>query len=372
LVKLGGAEKVVEQMLELFPDADLFTLIYDEKKVGNIFPKNKIHPQVFGLMSQKVYKYTKKQRLCLPFMAQSIEALDFSEYDIVIASSSGFAHGAITKPDTKFLVYYHSPARYMWDWTNEYKKDIGWNSGIKGLFLNKFFLKTRQWDVMASNRADIVVANAKNTQKRIQKYYRRDAHILYPPVETSRFQKEVSSDVFHSLEKNFQLSSKYYIIISALTEFKKLDIAVSAFNKLTNQQLIIIGAGNYQETLQKQTQSNNIIFTGPQYGDDLVSLVQHSEGLIFPGEEDFGIVPIEVMAAGKPVFALRAGGLLETVQEGITGDFFNSPEGDDFVEKFTLFEKKIESGQYKSQACQKQADNFSEVIWKQNLLSLLQ
>jgi hypothetical protein len=125
LIKLGGAEKVVENWVHLFPKADIFTLIYDEKNTGKIFPKEKIHSQVFQLRSQKLYSLTKKQRLCLPFMAQSIEEFDLSDYDVVLVSSSGFAHGVITKPETKTLVYYHAPARYMWDWTNEYKRDIG-------------------------------------------------------------------------------------------------------------------------------------------------------------------------------------------------------------------------------------------------------
>jgi hypothetical protein len=117
--------------LEIFPNADIFTLIYDEKKIGDFFQKSRIHPQVFSLSSQKIYNIFRKQRLCLPFMSKSVEQLDFSEYDIVLCSSSGFAHGAITKPETKYIVYYHSPARYLWDWTNEYKKDIGFQKGIK-------------------------------------------------------------------------------------------------------------------------------------------------------------------------------------------------------------------------------------------------
>ncbi|MDR2641106.1 MAG: hypothetical protein LBC61_07665 [Candidatus Peribacteria bacterium] len=119
---------MVENLMKLFPEAPVFTLIYDEKKVGNIFPKDKIHSQVFKTRTQKIYSLFKKQRFCLPFMASSVENFDFSEFDVVLCSSSGFAHGAITKPETKFIVYYHSPARYMWDWTNEYKRDLGLNS----------------------------------------------------------------------------------------------------------------------------------------------------------------------------------------------------------------------------------------------------
>lgn len=131
LVKLGGAEKVLENWMYMFPDADIFTLIYDEEKVGKVFPRYKINSQVFSTRTQKLYKFLKKQRLCLPFMASSIESFDFSAYDVVLVSSSGFAHGVITKPETKTILYYHAPARYMWDWTNEYKRDIQAQKGIK-------------------------------------------------------------------------------------------------------------------------------------------------------------------------------------------------------------------------------------------------
>ena len=244
LIKLGWAEKVVEKILKIFPKADLFTLIYDEKKVTNIFPKSKINSQVFKLKSQRFYNLTKHQRLCLLFMASSVESLDFSEYDIVICSSSGFAHWAITKPETKFIVYYHSPARYMWDWTNEYKNDIGWNKWIKWYILNKLFLKLRQWDYIASKRVDLSLANSKNCQNRIWKYYRNKSEIIYPPVEVNRFQKRIPPNP--PLLKWGIIWEKYYIIISALSEFKKIDIAINAFNELKNINLLIIWKGDLE------------------------------------------------------------------------------------------------------------------------------
>jgi len=189
-IKLWWAEKVVENWCKIYPKADIFTLIYDEKKVWKIFPKNKINSQVFKLLTQKIYNLTKKQRICLAFMAKSIEQLDFSEYDVVLCSSSWFAHWAITKPETKFIVYSHSPARYMWDWTNEYKKDIWADKWLKSFILNKLFLKLRQWDFIASKRSDITLANSKNTQSRITKYHRKQSEILYPPVETNRFSEK--------------------------------------------------------------------------------------------------------------------------------------------------------------------------------------
>lgn len=371
LIKLGWAEKVVENLINIFPEADLFTLIYDEKKVGGIFPKGKINPQVFSLKSQKIYALTKKQRFCLPFMSWSVEKLDFSNYDLVICSSSGFAHWAITKPETKFIVYYHSPARYMWDWTNEYKNDLwlnsGWKKYIMKPLINKLFLNLRIWDYIASNRVDISLVNSKNTQKRIKKYYKKDSILLYPPVETDRFSKKIDGNI--NFEGIFE-KNNYYIIISALTEFKKIDLAIKAFNDL-DQNLLIIWAWDYKENLEKIVKKQNISFAWAKYSDELVYLVQNSLWLIFPWEEDFWIVPIEVMAAWKPVFAYNAGWLTETVLSWITWEFFDEKNGLDFIEKFKIFHKNNLDKKYSEENCRNQANIFSKEIFEKKLKEII-
>ena len=368
LIKLGGAEKVVENFMKLFTDATIFTLIYDEKKCGKVFPREKISPQVWKSKTQKRYNLFKKQRFCLALMAISVENFDFSEYDLVICSSSWFAHWAITKPETKFVVYCHSPARYMWDWTNEYKQDLGLNSWWKKYFLKPFiertFYKNRQWDLMASSRADLIIANSKNTSNRIKKYYRRESEILYPPVETQRFAKILEKNNF---EKPFE---KYYIIISALTEFKKIEIAISWFNEL-EENLLIIWAGDFKENLEKLTKKENIKFAWAKYDDELVFLVQNSSGLIFPWEEDFGIVPIEVMSAWKPVFAYKGWWLLETNIEWVTWSFFEDKNWKDFIEKFEIFHKNNLKNIYTKENCINQAKNFSQEIFEKRFLELI-
>ena len=368
LIKLGWAEKVVENFVNLFPDAPIFTLIYDENKCSKIFPKEKISNQVWKTKTQKVYNIFKKQRLCLPFMAKSIESFDFSEFDLVICSSSGFAHWAITKPETKFVVYCHSPARYMWDWTNEYKRDLWLFSGWKKYFLKPFientFFKNRQWDFLASQRSDLIIANSKNTQKRIQKYYKRESVILYPPVETERFWKILEKNDF---QKPFE---KYYIIISALAEFKKIEIAILWFNKL-DENLLIIWAWDFRENLEKMIKKENIKFAWAKYWDELVFLVQNSLGLIFPWEEDFWIVPVEVMAAWKPVFAYKWGWLLETNIENITWSFFEDKFWEDFIEKFKVFHKNNLEKKYLPENCINQAKKFSKEIFEKQFLELI-
>ena len=370
LIKLGWAEKVVEKLYKIFPDSDLFTLIYDEKKVWNIFPKSKINPQVFSLKSQKIYHITKKQRLCFPFMSISIESLDFSNYDIVICSSSWFAHWAITKPETKFIVYYHSPARYMWDWTNEYKRDIWWYKWIKWLIINKLFLKFRQWDYIASKRVDISLANSKNCQNRILKYYRKNSEILYPPVEVNRFQKKFPT-LSSTTKKIKSKINNYYIIISTLSEYKKIDIAIKAFNKLLDHKLVIIWWWDYKLNLKKIVTWNNIDFIWPKYWDELVEIVQNSNWLILPWEEDFWIVPIEVMAAWKPVFAYKAWWLTETVIEWKTWEFFLDNNWKDFIDNFIKFDNNNKKRKYKEKDCINQALNFSEHIFEKKIKEIL-
>lgn len=371
LIKLWGAEKVVEELTCIFPDADLYTLIYDETKVWKIFPEEKIHPSCFSLPSQKWYNLTKKQKLCLPKMAESVETLDFSSYDVLIISSSGFAHGALTKPDCKTIAYYHAPARYLWDWTHEYRRELWLHRWILWYFFRRYLKKLREWDYVASRRPDILLANSKTTQARIYKYYRRDSEIVFPPIDTKRFQKDVDKEKL-TLELPLfcgEGGSKYYIILSALTEFKRLDVAIKNFTEFSDIPLIIIGEWAQRKELETLTNwSKNIIFTGAKYGDELVWLVQNSLGLIFPGEEDFWIVPIEVMAAGKPIFALRKWGLTETVLEWMSWEFFDDPEGKDFQERFQIFHKSNISNKYTQQECRKQASLYDKDLFRKKIL----
>lgn len=393
LIKLGWAEKVIEKLVSIFPEADIFTLIYDENKVWKIFSKNKVR---VSPITQRVYKITKNQRFCLPFMPRAVESLDFSDYDIVICSSSWFAHWAITKPETKFIVYYHSPARYLWDWTNEYKKDIWFQKWIKWYILNKLFLSLRIWDVIASNRVDINLANSKNSASRVKKYYRKNSEILYPPIETSRFNKEIKkvwvletilsswtnvkdplkkalsnnqSSRDSSLYSEWQIS--YYIIISALTEFKKIEVAIEGFNKMPDKNLVIIWAWNYSSTLKNKVVWDNIIFTWARYWDELVELVQWSKWLVFPWEEDFWIVPIEAMAAWKPIFAYAWWWLLETVIEDKTWNFFQNKTGYDFVPKFEEFDKKVDSGFFDIEFITSHAKQFDESLFEKRIKEIV-
>lgn len=222
----------------------------------------------------------------------------------------------------------------------------------------------RMWDYQASQRHDITLANSSNVAKRLKKYYWLESQIIYPNVDIERFKKEITKD--------FELpAKKYYIIISALTEFKKIDVSIKAFHRMKDKNLVIVWAWNYRESLEKIAWEN-VVFTGPKYWDELVFLLQNASGLIFSGEEDFWIVPIEAFGTGKPVFAYKWWGLAETMIEWITWEFFEDKNGVDFVEKFRLFDENITSGKYIKENIQKVAEKYSqdeferqirEVVW---------
>jgi len=350
LIKLWGAEKVAITFLEMFPEADFYTLIYDESQVWKVFPRSLIHPVCNSLPTQRLYSLFKKQRLCLPLMQKSVWKIDFTGYDYVIVSSSWFAHGLDTSKNTKTLIYYHAPARYMWDWTHQYTRQIWLHKWILWYLYWRFLLKLRLRDFESGQNGTLLLSNSTTTQWRIKKYYRRESDVLYPPIETARFWKKIST----AEQKN---TPQYYCILSALTEFKKIDIAIKNWSKNKwDVKLYIIWTGEYKDFLVSLAKWNkNIKFLGAQYGDVLVELVQSSLWLIFPWEEDFWIVPIEFMAAWKPVFALKKWGLTETVKSWVTWDFFSDSDGSDFWVEFTKFHHKNISGHYKAAACRAKA-----------------
>ena len=371
LVKLGWAEKVVQKLMQMYPKADLFTLIYDEKKVGKVFPRESV--KYIPKITQNIFKLTKNQRFCLPFMSLWVESIDLSEYDIVIASNSAFIHGCITKPETKFIVYYHTPARYMWDRTNEYKREIWWDKWIKLFILNWMLKWLRLWDYTASARHDITLANSNNVAKRLKKYYHRDSQIIYPNVDTQRFNKNIT-------QKFPLIVKEYYIIISALTEFKKIDVSIKAFNKMPEKNLIIVWDWAYKEKLEElsnldsnnnQKTKQNIFFTWPKYDDELVFLLQNAKGLVFSWEEDFWIVPIEAFWAWIPVFAYKWGWLEETMIPWVTWEFFMDKSWEDFIENFEIFEQNINSKKYNPEDIKEHAKKYDESIFEEQIRNVV-
>lgn len=343
LIKLGGAERVIKKLLEMYPEADLYTLFHDSKKTDEWFKGQKIRTSFL----QNWFKKGLKPKYLLPWMPKAIESFDFKKYDLVISSNSAFAHGIKTNGKTKHICYCHSPMRYAWDYCHEYPKG---KSYFMKLTIAKILHPIRQWDYLKSDRPDLIIANSKNVQKRIQKYWRKKSQVIYPPVNTKRF-KANSSD------------EDYFLIISALTPFKKIDIAIRAFNKL-NRKLIIIGDGAQKKWLQSIAKKN-IDFMGRKTDEVTKEYLENCRALIFPGEEDFGITPVEAMAAGKPVIAYKKGGVTESVQEGKSGLFFNELTVKSLskaIEKFMLNES-----QFKSKSIKKNSERFDESIFEKEI-----
>ena len=306
LFKLGGAERVVKELADLFPDAPIYTLVYDEEKCGRDFPRERV---VTSSLSRYPGFLQKRPQYLLGKMPQAIEEFDLSKYDLVISSSGAFSHGAITGPQTKHLCYCHSPMRYAWDYTHEYleEKKLSW---WKEWLVRRTLHDVRQWDRAAADRPDRYLANSDHVARRLKKYYQADADVLYPPVDVDRYYPYEEAD-------------DYFLIISALTPFKKIDLAISAFNKM-GKKLVIIGDGAQRRALEAIA-GPTVQLLGRKSDADAKRYLQAAKALIFPGEEDFGITPVEAMAAGRPVIAYGVGGVTETVVDGVTGVFFYEP-----------------------------------------------
>jgi len=306
LVKLGGAERVLKVFAELYPDAPIYTLLYDEKVCGKVFPKERVRTSFL----QKFPEFLRKrQKYLLPFMPRAIESFDLSEYDLIISSNSAYAHGILMPSSAQHICYCHSPMRYAWDYAHEYLKeqDAG---AVKKYLANRMIHTIRQWDQLSADRADHYIANSNHVRKRIKKYYRKDAEIIYPPVDTKRFQPQKEHN-------------NYFLIVSTLSPYKKIDLAVQLFNKI-GKELIIVGSGSHYEYL-KSIAASNVHLMGFKDDEAVKKLMEGCRAFIFPGEEDFGITPVEAMACGKPVLAYGKGGALETIIPGVTGEFFYEP-----------------------------------------------
>lgn len=342
LTKIGGAEKVLLSLCKMFPDAPVYTLLYDETGTKEIFKRYHI------IESQSLKKYPRflrmKSKLFLGKLSQAIEEFDFSEYDVVISSSNSFAHGIITKPKTFHLCYCHSPMRYAWDWHYEYLKEHHIGFGFKGLFIRSLLHKIRIWDKVASKRVDFWIANSKNVQDRIKKYYRTESKIIYPPVNIDRINLSESS------------TDDYYVCVSRLEPYKKIDLAIEAFNKL-GKQFVIIGSGSDRNRLEGLSKKN-IEFLGWQSDKSIYEYIRNSRGFVFPGEDDFGITPVEAMACGKPVVAYGAGGAKETIIDKKTGVLFHKPEAESLIEAILYLEEN--SDRFTPESCRSQAEKFSE------------
>ncbi|KKW36102.1 MAG: Glycosyl transferase group 1 [Candidatus Giovannonibacteria bacterium GW2011_GWA2_53_7] len=296
----GGAEKVLRVLADLWPEAPLFTLVHDTSRIG-LFKDRDVRTSFLDQLPRCLF------RLMLPLMPTATESYDLSEFDVVISSSSAFAKGVITKPGCVHICYCHTPTRYLWSDTKEYIQELRVPGVIKW-FLPPILSKLRVWDRLAADRVDTFVANSQTVAHRIKKYYRADSIVIHPPVDTSRFSISDKPKTF-------------FLIGGRLVAYKRYDLVIDAFTKL-GLPLKVFGTGPMEGALKKRA-GKTITFLGRVSDEEQAHLYQEAIAFLHPQEEDFGITPIESMASGRPVIAYRRGGVLESVEEDVTGVFFD-------------------------------------------------
>jgi glycosyltransferase involved in cell wall biosynthesis len=333
---MRGGEKVVEQLCGMYPDADIFTHAVDSGSISDTLNSMKISTTFI----QRLPLAKKWYQSYLPLMPLALEQLDLRGYDLIISSESGPAKGVITDPNSLHICYCHSPMRYVWDMYHDYLSGAG---VLKKILMRPLIHYLRMWDVTTAARVDLFMANSTFVSSRIRKFYRRDAIVVPPPIKVSDYQIAPKT-------------SDYYLMVGQLVDYKKTDLAVKAFNRM-GKKLVIIGAGS-QLAYLKEIARENIELLG--YQDSEVIKQKYSEclALIFPGLEDFGMVPIEAMASGRPVIAYGRGGALDYVEDNYNGILFYDQTEEAIEDAVTRFEK--EGVFFSPEEIKQSADSFSE------------
>lgn len=344
----GGAEKVNLNLHKIFPEAEIFTSIYNSDTLKG-FEKAKIHTSFI----QKLPFAQKKHQYYLGLMPYAFENFDLSDFDIVISSSHSCAKGVITKPETLHICYCHSPMRYAWDKWHNYIDEYKMNSLFKKIARLKIH-KLRIWDRLSAERVDHFIANSTTTQKRISKYYSKNSDIIFPMVDTSKF--------FISKQ-----TKGYFLAVGRLIPYKKFDLIIKVFNE-TGLPLKIVGRGIHEEELQKIA-NGNIEFLGNVDQKELSKLYSECEAYIFPQIEDFGITALESMSSGRPVIALAKGGALDTVIDGETGIYFEDQTIHSLKNAITKYQKN--KNKFNPQKIKEHAEKFNEEAFKLKILNYI-
>jgi len=347
LTQLGGAERVLDALLEIFPSATIFTLVWDKEKTQHLYDKFNVKTSFIQRMPCGVKKY----KWFLPLMPLAVESLNFHGYDLVISSSSAMIKGIKTNKDQLHICYCHTPTRYLWSDVKDYLKTAPIPDIVRPIMpIVVWFL--RKWDLKASKRPNHYIANAKNIKAKIKKYYNIESDVIYPPVETERF-------------KIAKEPGDYFLFLSRLEPYKKADLVIEAFNKL-DKKLKVVGSGTKKKELQELA-GPNVEFTGRVSDEELDNLYSKALAFIFPPEEDFGIVPVEAMAAGRPVIAYGKGGALETVIAGKTGEFFTPQTPEALIKTVKAFNPD----KFKPQEIRKHALEFDKEVFKTKIMEYI-
>jgi len=349
LNQMGGAERVVIALHEIFPDAPIYTSIYDPERVDPVFRQMDIRTTFM----QKLPLVTKHHQPYLPFYPFAMESLDLRGYDLVLSSSSAFGKGVITKPETMHICYCHTPMRWCWNY-REYveREQLG---GMARRVLPFLITGLRVWDQTSAMRVDHFIANSPVVAERIAKYYRREAVVIPPPVEAQRFPFDPATQL-----------EDYFLIVSRLIPYKRIDLAIEACNRL-QLPLVIIGSGRDEARLRRMA-GPTIRFTGRLSDEEVLHYYTHCRAFLFPGEEDFGITPLEAQAAGRPVIAYGAGGALASVVEGVTGLFFREQTAESLTTALAAFDER----QFDPQAIRNHALEFDLPRFHRRILQFIE
>ena len=346
LLDIRGAERVFSVLCEMYPEADLFTAVYDERGTEGWFSERTVRTSFL----QRVRPTARTFRGLLPLYPYAMESLDLSGYDVVISSSSAWAHGVLVDPEAVHVCYCHNPFRYAW---NAREQTLAGRDPLTRTALGVILKQWRTWDFIAAQRVDRYVANSETTRKRVARYFDREASVLHPPVDTGRFAQ--SSSVGES-----------YVVLSELMPHKRIDVAVEAFNRL-GLPLTIVGNGPDARRLRRLA-GPTVEFTGRVSDAEVERLLAEARALVVTATEEFGIAAVEAQAAGRPVIALREGGVRETVVEDVTGTFYEEPHPDALVDAVARFDALA----INPDACVRNARRFDVSEFRQGMSAVVE
>jgi glycosyltransferase involved in cell wall biosynthesis len=344
LIGMRGGEKVLEAFCRIFPNADIFTLVCEPAAISEAIKQHRISTSWIQNLPRASQYYSHY----LPLFPFAIEQFDLSGYDLVISSDAVVSKGVITRPETCHICYCHTPMRYAWSAYHTYLRAVesSWKRKLLPFFMN--YLRT--WDLASASRVDYFVANSQTVANRIAKYYRREACVIFPPVAVSSFSIAESSD-------------DYFLAVGQLVPYKRFDLAIAAFNQL-KYPLVIVGEGPEYSRL-KRAAGQNIRFAGRLSDSELSSCLSRCRALVFPGEEDFGMVVVEAHACGRPVIALARGGALETIVPEVNGLLFEEETAQSLaaaVQRFVSVESEFQPQPIRGTAAPFDENRFSAEV----------
>lgn len=352
LNQMGGAENVLEELVDLFPGAPIYTSMYDPAKMPDAYRGWDIRTTFV----QRLPGFSDHHQAYLPVYPLAFARTDLSSYDLVLSNKSGFCHGVRTQNGARKAIhvcYCLTPTRFLWLYEQYREREqIG---GMVNAGLQPILSLLRRWDWAAAQRVDHFIAISSAVQERIRAIYGRESVVIHPPVDTERYTPDPSVSV-----------GDYYLIVSRLIPYKRIDLAVEAFRHLPQEKLVVVGDGRDRASLQAAA-GPNVTFLGRQSQERLLEMMRGCKAFLFPGLEDFGIAPVEALSAGRPVVAYAGGGSLDTVLPGVTGEHFAGQT----VESLLAVLGKFNPSSYDPAACRQQAERFGKSVFREKLLDFL-